>query len=170
MIEILILNELNKNILTMYGISKRIKTFFPALTNPSFGTIKPALLRLQKYGFVNAKKDISEGGRPSVYYSVTKDGIEYLKTLLLKDPSENPNLFLTNSRIKLVCSGILDDKNKMIFLDLLKSKAECIKTDALNVLTSKNPDFYCKMTYDNLVCEYNNFISLLEGLKNGCKG
>ena len=59
MIELLILNELTKKVLTMYGISKEIHTSFSVLTTPSFGTIKPALTRLQKSGFVKSQKTMS---------------------------------------------------------------------------------------------------------------
>ena len=53
MIEILILFELNKKVLTMYGIQKSILEYFSVLTMPSFGTIKPALKRLENKGFIN---------------------------------------------------------------------------------------------------------------------
>ena len=72
MIEILILYELNKKILTMYGISKEIKSEFSVLTLPSYGTIKPALIRLEKSGYVKTQKTMSSGGRPSIYYTITK--------------------------------------------------------------------------------------------------
>ena len=52
MIELLILFVLNRKVLTMYGVSKEIKELFSVLTTPSYGTIKPALTRLEKGGFV----------------------------------------------------------------------------------------------------------------------
>ena len=48
MIELLILFVLNRKVLTMYGVSKEIKELFSVLTTPSYGTIKPALTRLEK--------------------------------------------------------------------------------------------------------------------------
>ena len=50
MIELLILYELSKKVLTMYGVSKEIRREFSVLTTPSYGTIKPALNRLEKSG------------------------------------------------------------------------------------------------------------------------
>ena len=108
MIELLILHELNKKILTMYGISKEIKLEFSVLTTPSYGTIKPALTRLEKSGFIKTQKTMSNGGRPSTYYSITKHGLEELKHLLLTPPLENPIQFLPSARIKLYCADILD--------------------------------------------------------------
>lgn len=96
MIELLILHELNKKVLTMYGISKEIRLEFSVLTTPSYGTIKPALTRLEKSGFIKTQKTMSNGGRPSTYYSITSNGREELKHLLLLPPLENPIQFLPN--------------------------------------------------------------------------
>ena len=56
MIELLILYKLSKKVLTMYGISKDILNSFSVMTTPSFGTIKPALTRLEKAEFVKSQK------------------------------------------------------------------------------------------------------------------
>ena len=71
MIELLILYELSKKTLTMYGISKEINSEFSVLTTPSYGTIKPALKRLEKTSCVRTQKTMSAGGRPSTFYSIT---------------------------------------------------------------------------------------------------
>ena len=96
MIELLILFELNRKVLTMYGIAKNITDTFGVLTKPGFGTIKPALKRLEKNGYIKTQKEISSGGRRSTYYSVTTSGVEYLKQLILEIPAENLINFLTN--------------------------------------------------------------------------
>ena len=83
MIELLILYKLSKKVLTMYGLSKDILDDFSVLTTPSYGTIKPALTRLEKSEFIKSQKTMSEGGRPSVYYSITQTGIKELKNLML---------------------------------------------------------------------------------------
>ena len=46
MIELLILFVLLKRDLTMYAVQKRIREYFLPFTNPSFGALKPALVRL----------------------------------------------------------------------------------------------------------------------------
>lgn len=168
MIELLILFELNKTVLTMYGISKEIRGDFSVLTTPSYGTIKPALRRLESGNFVRTQKTISEGGRPSTYYSVTKEGINELKRLLLEEPLENPIQFLPTARIKLACADILDKDEQIKMLRLLKAKAESIIIDAKNIMAFKDLSFYPKMVFDNLICEYKNFISLTEGFENAC--
>ena len=166
MIELLILFELNKTVLTMYGVSKTIRGDFSVLTTPSYGTIKPALRRLEKNGFVKTQKAISDGGRPSTYYSITQDGVIELKRLILEEPLENPIQFLPMSRIKLACADILNKDEQIQMIRLLKSKAESIIIDTKNIMTFKDLSYYPKMVFDNLICEYNNFISLLEGFEN----
>ena len=166
MIELLILFELNRRVLTMYGISKEIHNTFSVLTMPSFGTIKPALTRLEKAGFVKTQKVMSDGGRPSVYYSVTKSGIDELKRLLLESPSENPVQFLTVSRIKLACADILNDEELAQLFKKLKFKAETILLDTQNIVHSNELSYLPHLVFDNLVCEYKNFVSLLEGLEH----
>ena len=152
MIELLILHELSKKILTMYGISKEIRKAFSVLTTPSYGTIKPALRRLESSGFVKIRKSMTTGGRPSTFYSITKDGTEELKRLLLEPPLENPIQFLTTARVKLACAEILNkDERKSLFKDL-KNKCEEIVIDTKNLLINKNDDFYSRMVFDNFFC------------------
>lgn len=165
MIELLILHELSKKVLTMYGISKEIRNEFSVLMLPSYGTIKPALRRLEAAGCVKTRKSMTSGGRPSTFYSITKEGVDNLKALLLEQPQENPVQFLTTARVKLACAEILDLSERKQLFRLLKMKCEEVMIDAKRMLESKDLDFYPKMVFDNLICEYKNFISLLEGLE-----
>jgi DNA-binding PadR family transcriptional regulator len=169
MIELLILYELNTKVLTMYGVSKFIKNSFSVLTTPSYGTIKPALNRLERAGFVKIQKNITKGGRPSTYYSITKNGVEELKRLILSPPLENPIQFLTTSRVKLYCADVLEPSSQKELLKQLKLKAESIVLDTQKLLEARSDNFYPKMVFDNLICEYKNFISLLEGFEHACK-
>ena len=166
MIELLILFELNKKVLTMYGVSKEIHGDFSVLTTPSYGTIKPALIRLENGGFVKTKKIISDGGRPSTYYSITDNGKDELKRLILEPPLENPIQFLPMARIKLACTDILEDNARKLLLKNLKAKCELIIADTKTIMAFKDLSFYPKMVFDNLICEYKNFITLIEGFEN----
>ena len=159
MIELLILFELSKKVLTMYGVSKEIRNTFSVLTTPSYGTIKPALTRLETSGFVKTQKTMSKGGRPSVYYSITPSGIDELKRLLTAPPGENPIQFLTSARIKLACADVLDNRQQLALFSQLKKKAESILIDT-------DLSYFPSMVFDNLICEYRNFISLLEGFEH----
>ena len=169
MIELLILYKLSKKVLTMYGISKDILNSFSVMTTPSFGTIKPALTRLEKAEFVKSQKTLSAGGRPSVYYSITQTGLKELNRLILAEVQDNPVQFLTTARIRLSCAEILNKEEQLNLFKLLKLKSESIIIDIKNLLHNENLDFYKKMVMDNLLCEYNNLNSLLEGFERACK-
>lgn len=169
MIELLILYELLEKVLTMYGISKEIRTEFSVLTTPSYGTIKPALTRLEKSGFIKTQKTMSSGGRPSSYYSITSSGKDELKQLILSPPLDNPIQFIPSARVKLYCAEILNREEKLELFKSLKLKAESILIDTKNMQDCLNSTFYPKMVFDNMICEYRNFILLLEGFSNACK-
>lgn len=169
MIELLILYELNKKVLTMYGVSKEIKSKFSMLTTPSYGTIKPALNRLEKRGCVKTQKTMSSGGRPSTYYSITSLGVDELKELLLSVPLDNPIQFLPTARIKLFCAEILNIQERLVMFKNIKTKAELVLVDINRSLTGTEQDFYSKMVLDNLLCEYKNLILLLEGFERASK-
>ncbi len=169
MIELLILYKLSKKVLTMYGISKDIQKDFSVLTTPSFGTIKPALTRMEKSGFIKSQKTLSSGGRPSVYYSITQNGLKELVKLLLMPAQENPIQFLTIARVRLACAEVLNYEEQLGLFKILKLKAENVLLDTKNILENRELDFYKKMVLDNLSCEYKNLISLLEGFERACK-
>ena len=165
MIELLILYVLLNRDLTMYAIHSRILDNFKAYTNPSFGAIKPALVRLEKKGCIKSAKIMSEGGKLSVFYSITKEGLNELKKLLLQDFTLNPLQFISDASVKLSCIGFLDEDDKIKMLDLVKSNAMRHKINAQNTLTNEyNPiDIYQKIVLDNTVCMYSNLISVAEG-------
>lgn len=168
MIELLILFELNRKILTMYGVSKSIKEDFSVLTTPSYGTIKPALKRLETAGFVRTQREMSKGGRPSVYYSITDNGARELKRLIVSPPLDNPIQFLPSARIKLACADILNTDEQLNMLRQLKIKAESVLIDTNNLMNTKELSYYPRMVFDNLTCEYKNLISLIEGFEHAC--
>ena len=166
MIELLILFELANKVLTMYGISKGILSTFAVLTTPSFGTIKPALNRLVENGFIKGQKTMSEGGRPSVYYSITDAGKEELKRLIMEPPLENPVHFLTAARIKLACSDFLTTSEQKELIKQLKMKTEILLVDTKNMLAQNDFSLCPSLVFNNLKNEYQNFLTLLEGVQN----
>ena len=157
----MILFVLLKHDLTMYAIAKRIKENFLAYTNPSFGALKPALVRLEKQGCITASKIMSDGGKLSVYYSVTKEGIKELKKLMLKSFSQNPLQFMSDARIRLD-----SDEAEEVFFDI-KTSALLHKANAEKIMADEytSKSFEQKIVLDNAICEYNNFITMIEGLE-----
>lgn len=168
--EILILYTLTKSQITMYGLSKSINKSFGAITKPGFGTIQPALKRMEKKGLVKSDKFFTDGGKPYFYYSITDEGVDYLKKKLLKKISTNPIQFIPFAKIKIACLDILSDDERKTLLSSLKTSLMKIKLDAeksLSIDESKE-NYYQRMVLDSTVCEYNNFINLIGGLENAC--
>lgn len=167
MIELLILYVILKRDYTMYAIQKRIEDSFAPFTNPSFGALKPALRRLEEKECLTSRKMMSDGGKLSVYYEITRAGINELKRLLLEDLSVNPIQFLSNARVKIACADCLDNEEKKRLFFSVKSRALQFKNYAQNILNDeyKNISFYQKIILDNAACEYANFINIIEGLE-----
>lgn len=172
MIELLILYALTKRELTMYAIHKAIENDFAPYTSPSFGAIKPALRRLESNNAISSRKLMSDGGKLSVFYSITKKGHELLKELLLEELSDNPLQYLSNARVKLSCAEILIPEEKKELFISLKTLALKFKFEAENILNDEyhKHSFYQKIVLDNVICEYSNLITIIEGFEkdNAC--
>lgn len=166
MIELLILYVLSEKELTMYSVLKHITDYFGAYTRPSFGAIKPGLTRLEKAGFLRSRKAMSDGGKLSGFYSITSEGREELKKLILEKISANPLQFQSTAGIKLSCASYLaQDERQNLFFEI-KSKAQKHKTNAENTLNNqKSLTFYQRIVIDNTIVEYKNLITLIENFE-----
>ena len=98
---------------------------------------------------------------------VTKEGLKELKKLMLRSFSQNPLQFISDARIRLSCVSVLDsDEIEEVYFDvktsalLHKANAEKIMADEYTPKT-----FEQKIVLDNAICEYNNFITMIEGLE-----
>lgn len=167
MIDLMVLYILVNHDFTMYAILKRIQEYFLAYTNPSFGALKPALVRLEKQGFITSSKVMSDGGKLSVFYAITKDGLKNLRNLMLKPMSKNPLQFISDAKIKLSCLSVLEPEDRAeVFADIRtnvlthKNNAEKILTDEYIPLTT-----YQKIVLDDTVCAYKNFITMIDQLE-----
>lgn len=152
--------------MTMYAVLKAILDNFAAFSQPSFGAIKPALNRLEKEGFILSRKAFSEGGKLSGYYSVTAEGREKIKELLLEKLSDNPLQFASNSRIKISCASYLAKDERKVLFSIIKNKAFEHKHSCEQILVNQHNSlsFYQRIILDNAIVEYNNLISLVESL------
>lgn len=165
MIELLILYVISEKEMTMYAILKHILDNFAAYTKPSFGAVKPALNRLEKDGFIRSRKAMSDGGKLSGFYSITTEGREELKKLILEKISDNPLQFHTTAAIKLSCASYLAGDERKALFSQLKQKAIEHKLSAETTLSKeKSLTFYQRIILDNASLEYKNFITLIENL------
>ncbi len=164
--EILILYILNKSQTTMYGLSKCINKNYGSITKPSFGTLQPALKKLEGKKYIFSSKFYTEGGKPYFYYSVTEEGLSYLKEKLLKNTSLNPTQFISMTKIKIACADILNDTEKKELFKNLKTGLTKLKTETEQALSENwTKNTYHKLVLNNTICEYKNLIDLIEELK-----
>ena len=164
--EILILYILNKSQTTMYGLSKCINKNYGSITKPSFGTLQPALKKLEGKKYIFSSKFYTEGGKPYFYYSVTEEGLSYLKEKLLRNTSLNPTQFISMTKIKIACADILNDTEKKELFKNLKTGLTKLKTGTEQALSENwTKNTYHRLVLNNTVCEYKNLIDLIEELK-----
>lgn len=172
MIELLILYVILNRDYTMYAIQKRIEENFAPFAKPSFGALKPALRKLEEKECLTSRKLMSDGGKLSVYYEINRNGINELKRLILEDLSDNPSQFLTYARIKLSCADYLSKDERVRLFFSVKSRAVQFKNLAQEALNNEylQLNFYQKIVLDNTVCDYSNFITIVEGLEKDNAG
>ena len=165
MLETLILYLLLDKSYTMYTIRKHIKDDFGAFLTPSFGGLSPALKRLEQKGCIKSGKLMSEGGRMSVFYEITPDGKKELNRQLIEDLSINPYHFFLSARLRVVMSDVLSiEERKRLYL-IIKSRAQKFKAEAQKAQFNNENAFYYNLIKDNITCEYQNLITLIESLE-----
>lgn len=160
MYEIAILYILNKYDATIYRVSKIIDEYFFAYLKSSLGTVNPCLKRLEKAGCVTSVDRMSDGGMLSKIYSITPEGKNHLKDLLLSFKSQNPYHVLNEVKIALYCSDVLSinetiefKENLLNILELHKIKLEKgLKSEyiSMNALQKQTVEFTLQET-ENLI-------------------
>jgi len=62
-----------------YGIARRIEQTSGRLLSVNYGTLYPALLKLEQEGYVSSKWGVSDNNRKAKYYSLTRAGKKKLE-------------------------------------------------------------------------------------------
>ena len=62
-----------------YGIARRIEQTSGQLLAVNYGTLYPALLKLEQEGYISAKWGLSDNNRRARYYALTKAGRKQLQ-------------------------------------------------------------------------------------------
>jgi len=61
-----------------YGLARRIEQTGGDRLSVNYGTLYPALLKLEQEGFISAKWGVSDNNRRAKYYSLTRAGMKQL--------------------------------------------------------------------------------------------
>ncbi len=62
-----------------YGLARRIEQTSGDLLELNYGTLYPALLKLEQEGYIRSKWGVSENNRKAKFYELTKAGQKRLK-------------------------------------------------------------------------------------------
>jgi PadR family transcriptional regulator PadR len=79
LLDMLVLRTLVLGPLHGYGIAKSIRTISNEVLDIEFGSLYPALKRLELKGWIVSKWETSEHKRPAKYYRLTKAGKKRLR-------------------------------------------------------------------------------------------
>ena len=63
-----------------YGIARRIEQTSGDLLAVNYGTLYPALLKLEQEGYISSEWGTSDNNRKAKFYSITKSGRKQLST------------------------------------------------------------------------------------------
>lgn len=63
-----------------YGIARRIEQISGDRLSVNYGTLYPALLKLEQEGYISAKWGVSDNNRRAKYYSLTRAGRKRLES------------------------------------------------------------------------------------------
>jgi len=124
MTELLILAILLNGEYTIYKIKQKIKNNFSVFLSASFGSIHPALKKLEKGGFISAKRRMSSGGQKSSTYFITIDGKEHFKNLMISEITESPACSNQLINIKMMLLDLLDENLRKKTIDSIKKHYE----------------------------------------------
>src|SRR2546429_795493 len=62
-----------------YGIARRIEQTSGDLLAVNYGTLYPALLKLEQEGYISSEWDVSDNNRKAKYYKLTRAGKKQLE-------------------------------------------------------------------------------------------
>ncbi len=96
MTELVILAILLNEKYTIYKIKQKIKDNFSVFLGASFGSVYPAVKKLEKNGYIIVKQKMTRGGQKCHIYSITKKGKDYFNELMIK---EIPDIALYSSQL-----------------------------------------------------------------------
>lgn len=141
MIELLILFIIQEESCNIYRLKKQIEEQFSIFANGSFGSIYPALKKLENSNFVTCKHKLTKGGQRKSIYSITQTGKTYYQELLQEDFDNKSSIEafqLLKIKLIMIDNAPIEIKREVIqnilfFLETEKNKlAKIISTESAN--------------------------------------
>ena len=152
---------------TLYSIRKEIIEVFGVYTMPSIGTIHPALKRLLAMGALSLKERMSDGGKKSSYYSLTKSGLETFKKIFFSTTRDNPSLFYTNVQSRIGTMSMLNEEEKVKFVKEVLKKIELYSLEIESKLKDEfiELDYYQVQMLKRSLSEFKTLGEFIQNLK-----
>lgn len=138
MIELLILYILYDEKCSIYSIGQKIEKLMRLFLKVSFGTIHPALKRLEQSKYISVKSELSSGGQRRSTYSITEKGRDYFAFLMTQDLPENPSLAAQTINIKLMFLSKIKPESRNLVIKSALQFYETQKAKANNILEEQN--------------------------------
>ena len=134
MTELLVLAILLEGNFTLYKIKQNILNIFSVFLSASFGSIHPAVKKLEKNGYISVKNKMSKGGQKSSVYSITPKGKKYFEELMLADISDSPFFAERIINIKLMLLDSVNKEARKTVLESIKGYYEIRQINAKDLL------------------------------------
>jgi DNA-binding PadR family transcriptional regulator len=153
MIDLLVLSILIDNKKNIYEIKQEIDRSFFLFLKSSFGSLHPALKRLENYGCVTAKNKLSSGGQKKSVYSITDKGRGYFESLMLKDLPVNPLTAIPIINVKLIVLSKINPENQKKIIKSMVKYLEIYENSGKNFLKDNEEadNFAQKFIKHNLI-------------------
>lgn len=117
MTELIILSLLLEGNYTIYRIKKQSEKLFSVCLKLSFGTIYPAVKKLELKKLVTLNEKFSDGGQKSSVYSITEEGKLYFRNLMFEELPENPSVAEQLINVKLLLLDKLAKEDHKVIID-----------------------------------------------------
>jgi len=164
MIELLTLVVLLEEKCTIYKIKQNIENKYGFFLNISFGSIYPAVKRLEENKYISVKKSISSGGQRSSLYSITNSGKDYFVDLMSEELPDNPLIASQLINIKIMSINKINKEQKDSVKKTITNYLELKKIYSRNLILS-TPDIFSDIELKYINYNIQKQTELVEWIK-----
>lgn len=164
--ELIILGFLFDHELHGYQIKQQIDQLLAGIYSLSYGSLYPALKKLETQNYITSKTSFSYGGQEKIMYNITDKGKAYLITLMESVPTENYQLSWQRFQVKVLFFVYVDHKiiKNLQQSMIQKIQSEISKLEKANV--ENNNSKYAQYLMKKSLKDLKDNLNWLETLLN----
>ena len=168
MLDLLVLYTLNEYEKSGYQINKEILKNFGSVMSPSSGSIHPVLNKLLKLKCINQRTILTDGGKKSNLYSLTKEGTKYFNLLFQKEFNFSASDFRQQIYTRILTISFANIESKKIFFDYTLFKLNDFILDIENRLHNQYLKYNVQQEvfFKFQISELKNLINFIEKISN----